>query len=268
MPDILLSDHVAQRMRTASGNAVAADIISGKTALVNGLKVTGTAVDKKPLTQGNGILLYMQNPVGIGDSAYQPTSEHGAVLVKQSGLTLGSNNNWVLKNNGDAHPTIAHANYVDCYNAPAYSVRRKYEVWGKFINDAIPNGTAIYILFNIQDSNNFWWYRMTRDTSWGGFYSQLIQRTAGVDTVRHDAGGLTSSLDMPCQFHMSVTEQGDGIVANVYGFEIDDFSINYKANFYTVANRPFKASTGFQVMAGPNAGDYVQVQGFRVSDLL
>jgi hypothetical protein len=131
----------------------------------------------------------------------------------------------------------------------------------------MPDAAGIAVYSNYVDSNNYWYSVLRRATSWGGWYTQIREVTAGVNTARHDDGGMTSALDMPANFHAILIEQGDTLIWSVAVFETDDFSLDYHTNFYTIASRPHKSAMQFRIGIASVGGNNVQIQGCRVMDL-
>lgn len=260
-----LSDYIASRIRTASGNAVAADIHTGKSAIVNGVVVNGSAVDKKPLSDGNGILLMMKNPSGRVDANFVPYTDSETILIN-SGLTLTGHTGWVLKDNADAWNSGTFRQYVGATPA-AYSVRRKYEVWGRLIDDAMPSTAGVIIYTNYIDVNNYWYSTMRRNTGTGLWYLEIREVNAGVNTQRAITN-FNNAVDMPSVFHLTLIEQGDTLVESGFLFETDDSSFDAQEAVYTVGSRPHQDTMKFYFATASGGGDNVQIQGVRVTDLL
>jgi len=269
MPDILLSDHTIARMRTDTGNTVAADINSGKTAVVDGVLVTGTALIK-PLPAQNGILLWVEAPISLsGYRTYLPHNTHAKefVLIKDTSVTgFGSSPSWTLTTNGWAyHDLTAWASFIQG-TFPAYTTRRKYEFWGAVQDVALTTDWGVRIIFNYVDANNYW----SIDLRWNGsaFYYTIYEVTAGVGTTRGTVT-FSTALDLPARWHLIVYEQGDSIVCQCAMNELDVWTDDYIATLeYTVGSRPHK-NTGaciFGLRLGPSS--QWLINGCRVTDLL
>lgn len=269
MPDIFLSSFDDDRMRTASGNAAASDILLGKTAIVNGTQVTGTA-EIKPLGEQNGILLLGKTPSHLNISSYAPYNQHGTVLIKSTAITsFTGHNTWTLSTDGWAYNTVtSYAAFMQGI-PPAYTTRRKFEFWGAVQDITLTNAYGVRILFNWVDANNYWQADLRRNTGSGLFYVTIWEVTAGVGTTRAGVN-FSSALDMPARWHLTVYEQEDAVIVQCSMNELDNAADVYGVNIsYSVASRPSKNSGLFSFgMQGGIVGAEWLINGCRITDLL
>jgi len=215
----------------------------------------------------NGLMLLMANPINRASSTYNPVTQ-GAVLAVDSGVVglTAPTSNTDLDADGYWYDSTSFAGYVGWTSMPAYSVRRKYEVWGKTKNASLTSFRGIQVIFNRLDANNLW----VAQIAWNGtqYYVELSQATAGVFTQRAVAV-FTTAVAVPAIWHLTVYEQGDSVVVQGIAYESDatgdDEAISCS---YTVASRANKTETRGYIAALSTINDEWLVRGCRVSDML
>lgn len=259
-----LSDYF-DAVDTGDGTAVAADIAEGKIAYVNGVRLVGTK------GAASGVLLELINPTGITAASYNPASEHGAVLRLDPDCgALASVGTWSLDSSGYAQNANSYARFANLASLPAYTTRRKYEIWGKTKDAALTNDYGIEICFNFDSASfNDGWKVHLRWLTGTGVYELRLRR---VDATVHTdiaTANSTTGMDVPMNWYISVVEQGDGVVVQACLYEDDLVTDDEALSIgYTVGSRPYKAQTYTNFRARSTAGDEWLIRGCRISDLL
>jgi hypothetical protein len=263
---ILLSALAAGWADTADGDALAGDINTGKIAYSNAIRRVGIALIK-PLPEVNGVLLEYVNPTGAASSAYNPVDGAG-VIVESLVPTIITTGGWELDANGYAWDSTSFSTFAKdtTVGFPAYTTARKWEVWGKTKDASLTTGSGFRLIFNYQDSSNYWYARV----NWNGtaYYWQIREYVASVDTFRA-AATISTAVTVPSHFHMTLYEQGDDLILQAVMWEIDtpanDDAVSCQ---YNIASRPLKTETMFNLQLWSTTDDEFLIRGFRVSDLL
>jgi hypothetical protein len=213
----------------------------------------------------NGILLLMANPTGQASAAYSPSSL-GSVIFKDSGVvTLTSQSNSDLDADGYWSDSASFPSFANWISLPAYTTRRKYEVWGKTKNAALTAYRGVGFVINRQDGSNLWGANLQWDGS--AFYVEIFDAIAGVFTTRGLAFCATT-IDEPAVFHFVLYEQGDSLVAQATLYEADAITDAQTISCaYTVGSRPFKTETRGYLSQTNSAADEWLIRGCRISDM-
>lgn len=265
---ILLSTLAAGWADTADGDAVAADVNTGKIAYANAVRYVGTA-EIKPLPEQDGVVLEIVNPTGGATATYNPING-GGVIVKSTVPTLVTTGNWDLDTNGYAWDATSFSTFIKDVTVgfAAYTTARKWEVWGKTKDAALTNNFGFRLIFNFVDGSNYWYIRVHWNTGTSKYVFQIREYTATVDTQRGWVE-IPAAVTVPSHFHMILYEQGDDIVAQLCMWEIDAYANNEaKSISYSVGSRPHKSSHMFNLQMWSTTNDEWLIRGFRVSDLL
>lgn len=244
------------------GDALAEHIQQGKTAFVNNIQLTGTKA------QNSGIQVLCVPPTGVSDSSFNPSSEHGALIIANPNITFSANTGWVLDTNGFSTNVTGFAQFIEASaGVPAYTTKRKYLLWGRFADVTQVNGAGVSIVFNRTDGNNLWNAIIAWSSSNGRFDVGLFEITAGVSTLRASAN-FSTALDLPAEFTLIVHEQGDGVVVQCVMYETDVVTDDEGVSCaYTVSSRPHKASTAFRICLQNDPETAVAVRGCMVHDI-
>ena len=201
---------------------------------------------KVPLNGFNGILLDLQNPVGVTNATFLPFSE-GALLVEDKSklITRNSLAPWNLGTDGYCSPKGAWYTYAS-HGAntltPAAGYARKYEVWGRTKNAALTADQGVRILFNVATQWTDYWELNLAWIPGNVFRLSLVQVAAGVVTME-GVHSFSTIVDEPAHYHMTLVDYGDTIVAMAHMWEgdniVDDEAISLA---YTVGSRPAKTA--------------------------
>jgi hypothetical protein len=255
-----------RRYITDNATATAADIESGKTAYINGGKVTGTGVFLPADTSG-GILLDYCNPVGVVDASFNASLE-GAAIVQASAITDIASNVYNLSSDGYATPTTAWGTYVQTAGGSLPSkttTTRLYQMYGKTANAALTISTGVRIVFNYLDGNNYWDLAVRAQA--GQFEMYLFEYTAGVGNVR---GGtqLSGGMGYPTFFDISIYDGGDDVNAYCTMYEQDNLTAdNLMRLHWNASSRPNQSETGIIFGTHADATDEWFIRGCRIMEM-
>lgn len=243
-------------------DAIAEDLAEGKTAYVDGVKITGTkAAD-------SGIILLVTTPTGVSDATYQVLNEPAALLIESPDLATRLANDFNLQTTGYAYSTSSFGTYAGYTTVPAYSVVRKYEVWGKTKDAALTNDLGVRIQINVEADATDYWHGYLRWNNTSGVFQILIDEfTASVANNRATAS-FSTALDVPAYYHLIFWEQGDSLVLQCTMYEADSITDDEAVSCaYTVGSRPHKAFTKFRISGRNAANDEWLIRGCKVSDV-
>jgi len=141
---------------------------------------------------------------------------------------------------------------------------RLYQCVCRFENVALSSGWGPILIFNYQDSSNYWGAFVTWNG--GNWQLDLGQVIAGVYTSRGIAG--MTAVNYPTHFIVSVYDAGDNLNAFVSGYEVD-VSTNDSGAWvqYTVVNRPLKTATGVAFRNNTDTLTHSRLRSLLVMDI-
>lgn len=250
--------------KTASGTAVAGEIVAPKKAWVGGVELTGTIPvnDVRPVYDYNGVLIDFLAPKGT-TGAYTPAKANH--LVFDDAGTFNSTGTWTVNTAGYCHTVSAWALLAQINSLPAWAgTLRRYQIWGTG-NSAPGTNAGARIRFNAVDGNNY----CEGYIQWDGsvYRLKLYEVVATVANVRVNVA-LTAAIGHPINFHLTVDDMGDSIWLSMAVFESDTTTdIEAVSGTYYAASRANKSSTNTQFGILSIGDDSFRIQGYRVLDL-
>jgi hypothetical protein len=256
----LLSD--LANVGSSDATALQHHITAGKTAYIVNGKVSGT------YGLSNGLLVDQLNVIDNAIGNFNPDSDDNLIFLHPSAVNAGSSIDWDRDVDGYAwHDTLNPAIFIDITSIPAQQANvRKYELFGKWVGRSNDHGFKLF--FNVANpTTNHWYISIFWFASNGTFRLELHEVTSSIDTLRASVNE-NASMDVPCQFHLIVYDQGDDIICHFGMYETDSIidreavSINYNA-----VGRPNKTATGFRVTRFGATGSEGRIRGCRVTDL-
>jgi len=219
----------------------------------------------------NGVRLLIVNPTGITDTNYSPATEHGALLFNATGNgALTSATTFDLDTDGYAQDTNTYAVFADLASIPAYTTRRKYELWGKTKDASLTNNIGVEIITNRAAGSTvtYWSFIMIYATATGRFDLYLAELVAGVYNLRASTF-TTVAPDWPGIWHLTVYEQGDSVVFQATMYESDATGDDEAVSCsYSIANRPQKSVTRATFRTVNSSADEWLIRGCMISDMI
>jgi len=109
------------------------------------------------------------------------------------------------------------------------------------------DGNNIYCIFNYVDASNYWVIIFQYLTASTLYQAYLYEITGGSGTQR-GVINMSTTLDHPSYFRITVRDYGDRVTLFVDGWKTDNTSLyDSKTLTYTVASRPNKGGVGFYI---------------------
>jgi len=265
-----LSDYFLDK--TFSGDAVAADINTGKIAWVDGAPLTGTA-SIKPLPEQNKIKLLIQNPTGISDANYTPgnfSGNQGAQIIRAAELVGATWPSWTLGTDGYCYGNGSWRAFVSCTGLSVPTIGRKYQFWGKTANATLTDGYGVRIQFNVQaGATDYWMLQLTWDNAASAFRFRMCEVIASVITPRGTVQWLPTSVNVPSYWHMTCFERDDYVYGSLHMWEQDALADHGAVSTeYYVASRGFKSYTQFNFSTWNNTTTEWLARGCMIEELM
>lgn len=244
-----------------TGTAVAADVVSGKIAWVDGTEIVGTAL-ALPLNSHRGYRLFYAFPTGQA-GAYNPSSADCLILA--SGVTLSEPDASSLDANGYLYGSTAYGEYLRISGLPARgSGPRIFSTVG-LLGSGLASAAGISFLINYTDASNYWYVPFGWDGG-SSFRLSIREVNAGVNTER--AFATFSTVGVPALVSLEVWDAGDLIMASAASWETDTNSdcIAAQAAYYT-ASRFNKTVTTCGLRHNENPGSLAKFLNVTVRDV-
>ena len=261
---------------TDDADALAGDIVLGKTAYIGSGKVTGTY---DPLPQqsypavSRRVQAYIEFPNGAGVYPWSVTDSDFAILnpaltaVTTSDCELGSGG-VIFLNSGASN---SFNQLLNVTGMPALTTTtRIFEMNGK-VSGTMAGEDGIRLLVNYGDSDNYWEARLYWYASSVAPRVYLIERVGGVNNFRGSPANLSgvsaiTTTDNP-QWWLRVIDEGDKITfqagMNGNSGDLTDTVSVSASTAYHLASRPLKSNQDFSIAGGGGS-----LGRFRVANLI
>jgi len=241
-----------------TGTATAADILSGKTAWVDGVELLGSLAPAASL--GARTVLFwnlMDLPLGVLSGTEEPQYMAAGVSVTGISSNLQMYSSGVSPNNTSSG-SIALA-------MPAVSGDFRRYIMTFSLNEAGALNTYLEFRFNYTDSSNYWMYRMIDQT--GDWISLLYQYIAAVQTER-DRSTINVNIEN-CTVSVILEDHGDELsIIESWAETGGTYEINQYGQTWYAASRPLKSATGcLFAWALQDLADLCHLQTFIVQDV-
>jgi hypothetical protein len=210
-----------------------------------------------------GILFHYAMPTDQA-GAYTPTKDDAQVLDSDITEALSATPSATLSADGYLN-FGAQFKQLQLINVGAKTTStRKYTLLVD--SGAVSTNTHSAILkFNKVDASNEWQVKVSWLTAAGNFDILLLERTAGVDTLRATAT-LPSNIDTPALLLVEVFDFGDRVTLFASAYETDSLADVGSAEVsYSVASRPHQNATRFEF--GSWTGTTYSFRSIMVEDL-
>lgn len=213
---------------------------------------------------GDGTILFWN--MGVGSSgAYTPDVDDAdyadaSVTVNSNGLS------WTRDGSGYLFGTSSGSLIL---NSPAKSgICREYRAFWAETNASPSQYHQCGIIFNWQDSSNYWWVRYMRNTT-GTWNCEIIQKSGGSDTSRAIAS-FTATIDPPGFFMMLVQDWGDTVHATIVAVDGEPPSaaaeIESRSMSYFASSRALKSEAKFGLFN--NFTEFGGISNLHVRDII
>jgi hypothetical protein len=229
-----------------SATAVASDIASGKTAWVNGQKVTGSSL---AVPKNDRTLIQWDAGAGVA-GAFTPAESD---MYLGSGVTLEDvTGGDIFVRDGEGYCYTNSNTAIVRWALPAFTgVYREYRWTIQTIMSSWIRYNQILLRFNWQDTSNWWYVRnMGRQVSdqWG---PELLSYIAATESSKSSA--TLSSTYFPnvgTGMTFCVRDYGDMLTCQASSYNVlNASSISYVDNWYyeyLSGTRPLKSATGLE----------------------